>query len=127
MFFQPLTGIFHRLFNQGPHRQAINEAAWPVCPFEFNSIPQPGQNGSGSFAESCGDIDKLRLAGCARVATSKSPLVVKWFMARCATEIAVETRQVHRSPPSTISSSRCLILNCMRSEERRVGKECRSR
>jgi hypothetical protein len=46
-------------------------------------------------------------------------LIVEWFMACCANEKSVEARRVHNSPPSTISFSRCLILNCMKSPQSR--------
>jgi len=97
------------------NRQAINEAARPLRILELNTIPNPCEHDGGGFAKTSGDVDELRTDRCARIATSKPSLVVEWLMAGCAIEKPVEARQVHRSPPSIISFSRCLTLNCMRS------------
>jgi hypothetical protein len=101
------------------NRQAINEAARPLRILKLNTIPNPCEHDGGGFGKTSGDVDELRTAGCARIATSKPSLVVEWFMAGCAIEKLVEARQVHRSPPSIISFSRCLTLNRMRSPQSR--------
>src|ERR1039458_4724755 len=101
------------------NRQAINEAARPLRILKLNTIPNPCEHGGGGFAKTSGDVDELRTDRCARIATSKPSLVVEWFMAGCAIEKLVEARQVHRLPPSIISFSRCLTLNCMRSPQSR--------
>ena len=108
------------LLSECSHRPAIDEAAWPLRILKLNTIPKPCEHEGGGFAETGWDVGELRAAGCARIATGKPSLVVEWFMAaRCAIEKPVEARRVHNSPPSTISFSRCLLLNCMKSPQSR--------
>ena len=53
-FIEPLTDVFLCLFDQRPHRQAINEPARPFWFLKLCSIPQPSKNDASRFAKPVG-------------------------------------------------------------------------
>src|ERR1035437_1694447 len=109
-FFEPLTNVFLRLFDQCPHRQAINETAWPLWILKLNTIPKPCQNDSGRFAKASRDVDELGMAIRARIAASKPSLVVERLMACGGVEERVVLKPAHDLPPSLEISAICLVM-----------------
>ena len=52
---QPLFNLSGGLLDKRPHRETINKAAWPVLLAKSDSVPQPGKDNAGGFAESRGN------------------------------------------------------------------------
>ncbi len=60
---EPLFRFPCGLLHERPHRQAIDETAWPILTFQNHPIPQPREDDGGSFAEAGRNLDQPGLAG----------------------------------------------------------------
>ena len=51
-----------------------------------NAVPEPGQNDGGGFAQASRDVDELRMASRARIASCQTGLIVIGRVARGGVE-----------------------------------------
>jgi hypothetical protein len=66
---EPEPDILTRLLHKCPHRQAVNQPSGPCSSVGVlgtkKPVPEPGENDSSGFAQTCRDVDQLGATGSA--------------------------------------------------------------